>query len=292
MSETSFSVKSHGVGRVRLEATDVLGVGSPANPQLALNVKVQLLPLDQTPYTLLRLNAKIFVGNENYPVATAEHPPVVEDSMPNIYERLVNLNVPLTLTQIKHIEDLRNGGDLRLRVTLSGLIYLKQTHEFERLQEMNLDISVPRSHWIDKALKAWSVSDLQLLEIRFPGDSHKEMVTARQRLGRAEELYRIGDYPHVLTELRNAFDAIAQAYSQKGVGKDAWEQMLTHTHAGVRDKLLEALEAFRKFLHLGPHQPMPTQQTPTPISRQDARFALIVAHSLFEYFSVDNWSGI
>jgi hypothetical protein len=69
-----------------------------------------------------------------------------------------------------------------------------------------------------------------------------------------------------------------QAYSQKGVGKDAWEKLLAHTHAGVRERLLETLASFRKVLHLGPHQPLPTAQTPTPISRQDARFALIVAH--------------
>ena len=157
---------------------------------------------------------------------------------------------------------------------------------------MSLQITVPRSHWIDTALKPWGVSDLRLLEIKFPGDSRKEMATARARLERAEELYRIGDYPHVLTELRSAFDAIAEAYSTKGVGKDAWGQILTHTHAGVRDKILESFAAFRQFLHLGPHQPMPTAQAPTPISRQDARFALVVAHAIFEYFSTENWPGI
>jgi hypothetical protein len=71
-----------------------------------------------------------------------------------------------------------------------------------------------------------------------------------------------------------------------------WEQILTHTHAGVRDKLLDSFIAFREVLHLGPHQPMPTTQSPTPISRQDARFALVVAHAIFEYFSAENWPGI
>jgi hypothetical protein len=52
----------------------------------------------------------------------------------NIHERNVQLTVPLTLAQIKHIEDVRNGIDLRLRLTLSGLVALKQLNEFERLQ--------------------------------------------------------------------------------------------------------------------------------------------------------------
>jgi hypothetical protein len=34
------------------------------------------------------------------------------------------------------------------------------------------------------------------------------------------------------------------------------------------------------------------QQAPTPISRHDARFALIVAQAIFEYFSLENWPGI
>lgn len=292
MSETSFNVKGNGVGRVRLEPTDVLGMGNQANPQLILGLKFQLLLFGQTTYTLLRVHGKIFVGNENHPVAAAEHLPVVEDSYQNVYDRPISLNVPLTLAQIKHIEDVRNGDNLLLRVTLSGLVALRQSNEFERLQEMTLQVSIPRSHWIDTALKPWGVSDLRLLEIKFPGTSHKEMATARERLERAEGLYRIGDYPHVLTELRNAFDAIAQAYSQKGVGKDAWEELLAHTHASVRERLLETLFSFRKVLHLGPHQPPPTTQSPTPISRQDARFALIVAHAVFEYFSTENWPGI
>ena len=135
--------------------------------------------MGQNTYTLLRVHGKIFIGNvkENQPVATAEHTPIAEESYQNIYERNVRLSVPLTLAQIKHIEDIRNGNDLRLRLTLSGLVALKQLNEFERLQDMSLDISVPRSHWIDMALKPWGVSDLRLLEIKFPGASHKEMAT-------------------------------------------------------------------------------------------------------------------
>lgn len=292
MSETSFNIKGHGVGRVRLEPTDITGMGSPANPQLVLGLKFQLLPHPQTSYSLLRVHAKIFVGNENHPIASAEHLPLVEESYQNVSERTISLNVPLTLAQIKHLEDVRNGDNLVLRIMLSGLVALKQLNEFERLQDMNLRVPVPRSHWIDTALKAWGVSDLRILEIKLPGESRKEMVTARQRLERAEGLYRIGDYPHVLSELRNASDAIAEAYSQKGVGKDAWDEILAQAHAGVRESLLEMLASFRKFLHLGPHQPLPTPETPTPISRQDARFALIVAHAVFEYFSADNWPGM
>jgi hypothetical protein len=247
MSETSFTVKGNGVGRVRLEPTEIIGMGSSANPQLVLPLKFQLLPVGPTAYTLLRVGGRIFVGTENHPVATAEHPPIAENSTPNPYDRTVNLNMPLTLTQIKHIEDIRDGNNLLLRITLSGLVALNQTNEFERLQDMSLQVLIPRSHWIDTALKAWGVSDLRLLEIRFPGASRKEMTTARERLEQAEALYRVGDYQHVLTQLRNAFDAIAQAYSQKGVGRDVWEKILNFALLRARSSVSRRTKARSRF---------------------------------------------
>ena len=45
------------------------------------------------------------------------------------------------------------------------------------------------------------------------------MAVARERLGRAEQLYRTGDYPHVLTELRSAFTAIAECYLVKEIDR-------------------------------------------------------------------------
>jgi hypothetical protein len=77
MSETSFNVKNSGVGKIRLEPTDITGVGGPANPQLVFGLKIQLLPAAATAYSLLRLNGKVYVGNETHPLATAEHMPMV-----------------------------------------------------------------------------------------------------------------------------------------------------------------------------------------------------------------------
>ncbi|HEY3973913.1 MAG TPA: hypothetical protein VGM18_12985 [Candidatus Sulfotelmatobacter sp.] len=292
MSQASFTVRGNPVGRVRLEATDIIGTGSPANPQLILPLKFQLSPFGPSTCTLLRMSVKIYVGNEHHPVATAEHPPLSEDSMPNASDRPLNLLVPLTLTQIKHIEDIRSGSNLSLRIVLSGLVSLKQMNEFERWEEVSLHVSIPYSHWIETGLNAWGLSDLRLLEIKFPGESRKEMVTARARLDKAEELYRAGDYPHVLSQLRSAFDAVAEAYSQKGPSRETWEKLLTHTHTDVRSRLLGSFTAFRDFLQLGPHEPIPTPQTPVPISQQDARFGLVVAHAIFEYFSSESWPGI
>ena len=62
-------------------------------------------------------------------------------------------------------------------------------------------------------------------------------------------------------------------------------------HAGVRERLLETLASFRKLLHLGPHQPFPTGQTPTPIS---GKMLASLWSWLMRYSSISqrNWPGI
>jgi len=295
MPEASFVVKSNGALRVRLDPTEVSGAGSPAFAALKLQLKLQILSLQAQPiinYTLLRLAGKLFVGNDNTELASFEAPPLVEVSAMQPYDRPLDLLVRLDPRQIKHIEEVRDGKDPIFRIHLTGLVAVQPSNEFEQLREIILQFHVPRSHWIDKALNVWGISDLRLLEINFPGNGRKEVAVARERLGRAEQLYRTGDYPNVLTQLRSAFTAIAECYSVKEIDRSTWERMLVNTHPSVRDKLLDSFFYFRNFLHLGPHEPIPTTQAPTPISRHDARFALIVAHAIFEYFSLENWPGI
>jgi hypothetical protein len=295
MSEANFSVKNHGVLRVSLEPTGIVGTGSAAFPTLILQLKLRVLPVQQQSvvnYTLLRLAGKLSVGNENTDLARFEAPPLAETSSPNPYERPLHLAVPLDIRQVKHIGELRDGKDLFFKITLTGLVMFDSNGGFERLQDTDLQLAVPRSHWIDRGLNAWNISDLRLLEINSPADGRKEVVSAIARLARAEQFYRTGDYPHVLTELRSAFAAIAEKYSAQQADKNTFEKMLVNTHPKVREKLREAFHDFCAFLNLGPHEPSPTSEVPAPISRHDARFALVTAHAIFEYFASENWPGI
>lgn len=296
MAEGYFNIKNRGVARVRLEPTDVFGMGSAAFPILMLQLKLQLLPaqLDSSVvnYTLVRLAGKVAVGNENTELATFEAPPLAETSNNNSYERQLGVNVPLTLRQVKHIEELRDGKNPFFNLTFTGLVAIQPSYEFEQLRELTLQLHVPRSHWIDNVLNRWNISDLRLLEINPPTMGRKELALAYSRLGQAEHFYRTGDYPHVLTELRSAFAAVAACYSAQQADKNAFDKMLINTHPKVREKLREAFHDFAGFLHLGPHEPSPTQEVPVPISRHDARFALVTAHAIFEYFASESWPGI
>lgn len=295
MAETYFNIKNRSVLRVRLEPTEIFGTGSSTFPALTLQMKLQLLPIQLDPivnYTLLRLAGKLTSANENAESATFEAPPLAETSNTNSYERQLSVSVPLNIRQVKRIEELRDGQNPVFNLTLTGLAALQPSNEFEHLRDIMLQVQVPRSHWIDHVLNRWNVSDLRLLEIKSPTTGRKEIALAYSRLTEAERFYRTGDYPQVLTELRSAFTAVAECYSAQQADKNTFDKMLINTHPKVREKLRESFHDFAAFLHLGPHEPNPTPEVPVPISRHDARLALVMAHAIFEYFAFDNWPGI
>jgi hypothetical protein len=281
---------------VRLEPTEIFGTGNAAFPMLTLQLKLQLSPaqLDSVVhhYTVVRLAGKLSAGNDNTELAHFEAPPLAETSSTNTFERQLSLNVPLSIGQVKRIEELRDGKNAVLNVTLTGLAAIQSTGEFELLRDLMLQLQVPRSHWVDNVLNGWNVSDLRLLEVTAPTNSRKELALAYTRLEKAEQLYRTGDYPHVLSELRSALAAVAACYSAQQADKNTFDRMLINSHPKVREKLREALHYFAAFLHLGPHEPSPKPESPVPISRHDARLALVTTHAIFEYFASEGWPGI
>lgn len=299
MAEITFNVLNYSVLRVRLEPTEIFAAGTSSNPILTLRFRLQLqqVPIQQNQpnksrghYTLLRLAGQFGISNEE--ITSFEAPPMAEMSSANAYERQFDVPVPLTLQKLKRLEDLRAGKDPTLKIELTGLVAIAETGQFERLQNASLSVAVPRSHWIDRVLNPLRISDLRLLEIAFPANGRKELTATQERLTKAEQLYRTADYTHVLTTLRTAFEGIAEVYSAKSADRNLFERMLVNTHPEMRIKLRDAFDYFHRVLHLGPHEPTSATEIAAPVSRNDARFALVVAHAIFDYFSSEGWPGI
>ena len=159
------------------------------------------------------------------------------------------------------------------------------------MRDSAIDLTVPRSHWIDHVLNIWGISDLQLLEVRMPS-SNQEFATTRERLAKAEQLYRVGDYPHVLTSLRLAFEAFAAVYGASRTDKNLFDKILVGAHPEVREKLRDSFDYIYRLLNVGPHEPAPTVNQQLPIGRNEARYALVTAYALFDYFSRNEWPGV
>jgi hypothetical protein len=121
----------------------------------------------------------------------------------------------------------------------------------------------------------WGTSDLQLLEIRMPSRTREEFATMQERLAKAEQLYRVGDYSHVLTSLRLAFEGFAEVYGASRADRNLFDKILGGNHPEMREKLRDSFDYICRLLNAGPHEPTPTANQQLPIGRIEARFALV-----------------
>jgi hypothetical protein len=292
MAETTFQIGNYSAIKLRLEPTEIYGSANSTSPILTLQLKMQLPSISAQPaidYTMIRLAGRLKIGHEQ--LAVFEALPMVEASSAQGYEHQFQVEVPLGIREAKRIEDLRDGKDPRFRISLSGLAHV-HNKGFELLRESAIDIIIPRSHWIDHVLSVWGISDLQLLEIKMPSSTRKEFATAQGRLAKAEQLYRVGDYPHVLTSLRLAFEALAEAYGASRADRNLFDKMLSGNHPEIREKLCASFDYIYRLLNAGPHEPTPTANEQLPIGRNEARFALVAAYAVFEYFSGNGWGAL
>jgi hypothetical protein len=238
----------------------------------------------------------VAIASPEEQLAIFESLPIAETSSPQVYERQMQIDILLSIRQAKRIEDVRDGKDPHFRIWLTALMFV-DNKGFERVGESAIDLRIPRSHWIDHVLNVWKISDLRFLEIKMPSAERKEFIRAKERLAKAEHLYRSGDYANVLTSLRLAFDAVADAYGGGRAGGDLFSKILADAgiNPDVRERLVGAFTSIRHLLHAGPHEPSKDPSQPStrlPIGREEARFALIAAHAVFEYFSRNVWPGI
>ncbi len=295
MAEITLNINNYGVIRFRLEATDICGAGTATAPLLRLPFKAQLTSVPGPPaleYTLIRLAGRIAIaqpGEEQ--IAAFEAPPLAERSGSQVFDRQLVIDVPIGLGAAKRIEDARDGKDPFFRVWLTALAFV-ESHGFRQLTNSGMDLQIPRSHWIDRVLSVWRVSDIRLLEVRLPSTGGKEFVTAQQRLAKAEQEYRTGNYPQVLGSLRLAFEALATAHGANRADKNFFDKMLAGRHEEIREKLKDSFADIYSLLHKGPHEPVSAADDSPPIGRQEARFALVAVYAVFEYFSRSGWPPI
>ena len=298
MGEVTFNIRNFGVAKIRLDSTEPRGGNLAGQPVLYLPFKLQLRPAgpQQQPlhYVLLRLAGSI--SSQHLPggeFATFEARPLAELSNPSGYDRQLDILVHLDRTRVTQFEDARAGGDANLSFSFWALIWLSTAFApgqspFEVIFASSLQILVPKSHWVEKVVQLWDLDSTKLIEIRFPksqvGENFRVSYT---RVEEAERLFLNGDYKQVLTTLRLSFEALAKSLGAERAGREFFESLFTSCHPDKREKARDALTAIYRFLHLGPHEQSVDQNTTAVpvVTRQDARFALTLAHAIFEYIA-------
>lgn len=293
MSEVWLEVGGRNVVTVRLEPNTVQGRAMAGEPMLFLPMKLQLLPAGQqkdVQYTLVRLAGKLL----NQPLgefASFDVGPLAEVPNPEPFFRHQEAFVALDRQRIRRFEDTRAGNEAYFQIMLSCLVWYPAQQKFEVTRSSgHLEVKVPQSHWAEKVISVWNLSNIKVVEIKFPGSAAGENFrTSYARVEEAEKLFAQGHYKQVLTALRLSFEALAKSFGAEKAGKEFFESLFASTNPEKKEKACNALNNIYRFLHLGPHE-QANHQGPNgqgAITRQDARFALTLVHAIFEYITPD-----
>ncbi len=291
MSEVWLPVGGRNSITVRLEPNNVQGRDIAGQPALYLPLQLQLLPAGQqkdVQYTLVRLAGKL-LSQSLGEYASFDVGPLAEVPNPEPFFRQQEALVALDRRQIGRFEETRAQKDAYFQIVLTGQLWYPAQQKFEVTRSSSgFELSVPRSQWVDRVLSVWNLTQIKVIEIKFPGSGAGENFrNSYSRVEEAERLFASGQYKQVLTTLRLSFEGLAKSLGFQAAGKDFFESLFASAHPEKREKARDALTGIYRFLHLGPHEQAnhPDLGTQPVITRQDARLALTLAHAIFEYIT-------
>jgi hypothetical protein len=288
MSEVWLTTSGRNAITVRLDSNNVSGRSLAGLPALFFPIELQLLPGGEkgdAPYTMLRL-AGTLQSQTLGEFASFEAGPMAEPSSPQPYFRQKQITVALDRERIKRFEEARGGNNANIQLSFSCLLWHPTQQEFEFIWGGPLQVDIPKSHWVERVLAFWNLSNTKVIEIRFPkNESGENFRNAYARVEEAEKHFASGQYKQVLTSLRLSFEGLAKSFGSQAAGKEFFESLFASSHPEKREKARDALTGIYRFLHLGPHEQAnhPDSDGQAVVTRQDARFALIMAHAIFEY---------
>jgi hypothetical protein len=272
----------------------VQGRDFAGQPALHLPLQIQLVPAGQNgelQYMLLQLTGTLL----NSPLgefATFQLGPLAEGPNPTPFYRPCNSMVVLDRQRVKRFEDARSGKDAYFQIKFAGLVWCPAQKKFEAPTSSGyLDILIPKSHWAENVVAKWNLDNIKVVEIEFPKSAIGENFrVAYARVEEAGRLFADAQYKQALTSLRLSFEGLAKSFGFGGAGKDFFDHLLVDLHPDKREKAREALAGLYRFLHLGPHELVQTPEaTEQPaITRNDARFALVMTYAVFEYITSQN----
>lgn len=200
--------------------------------------------------------------------------------------------IELPATVLKHVEERRAGGDIKLvlssRVLISEICVVNGVKalglpfetQFRNGRTDNFEYLIPQSEWV-KVLKSLEWSELEILEL--PASrlrSNPTLARALQRFEDALECYRRGDWAETMLNCRKVFEAMVQDVTGTSEMRKAHQTLESIIGEGKKaDSLDKMIKALNNFLHLGRHE----QPPPISIKRADAQLALHLTGPLLTY---------
>ena len=194
-------------------------------------------------------------------------------SRPHVSTSAHDLHLYLQPGQLAALEALRETGDLSFELLASGT----GTDEHgEQHVQGHWHSRVSRSDWIQQ-LRIAGARNVMLLEVPIPlegvTDGWKGLADG---LRRAEEQYRIGDYPSCISSCRTAIEELgAYKYGNRKWANEALQRLGSDRREMSKGERAAALcAALRHYTHQAHHGP--SEGGVSAYTRADAQFAISV----------------
>jgi hypothetical protein len=212
----------------------------------------------------LQLNNGLYVGTlmpQNY------FSPV----QPNV-QYSYSFAIDLDYYVISQLEKSRDGKDLQLLLLLKFIAKAQAPQPYTVSPQINLNLRIPKSDWVEVYLPQMKFRDVQLLE--FPKLDSFDFKEGIDHLNNAWKQYGFGEYDKVLSECRMTLEKAKELLKKKNLLKEDdidWQQILRTDRAG------EYVSNIHKnvwgYASLGAH-------IGKSINREDADFALLTTYAL------------
>jgi hypothetical protein len=235
MAEISLTAAEVGVISVRLEPDGVQGRDIAGQPALYLPLKFQLLPVPsktggEFPYTVVRVTGKL------------QNPTLLEFGSfdlgsialfpnPTPFYRQQEATVLLDRHRVRKFEDARGANNAYFQLAISALLWYQKKQDFAlTTATQTLDVQVPKSHWIEKVLSVWNLSNVKLVEIKFAGDAGENFSKSYAHVHEAERLFADGQYKQTLTSLRLSLEGLAKSFGFDSPGEQLFGSLFASCH--------------------------------------------------------------
>jgi HEPN domain-containing protein len=219
---------------------------------------------------------------------TIEQPVMVPVTTPQSQPMPIYLAMDLDQHLVRRIEELRDGGDLQLTITLyCAWAAIGPTGEFAEPimdsqtvtdRDRSQTIRIPQTDWL-RTLEGLRYGKYTVFEIETPlPPTNDVLAEAVEHLSQARRLFDEGNYEESMVRCRRAIDAAVENIEAK-TGRKLAEIM----ESGSRAEFVKGLASKTKtFVAPAAHsgeEPTP----PEPKNREDARLAVLMAYASVAY---------
>jgi len=235
-------------GDIQIDPSRISAEGGPDYPLLVVPLDNDLHPLGPAdgsgmPYTILNASCELYVADQTHRLSEATAVTWAPQRVTRVNTAAqYTFEFPLDERRIHRIEELRDGGDLRLklevcftlllhplvaRVMEDGL--LRSPHrpvagvtEDVRLEphihfaNATFHIEVAQSDWIKAVLPGLGYDRIQLIEVPRLGAEAGDFAKSVQALKRANEYFLRGDYGASVGDCRLAIEPIRKDLDLRG----------------------------------------------------------------------------